>query len=294
MDNLIMLQSFGVTVNWTVSCSLYARVRTSTKRPARRQPWNRTNQMTKFLLEILTFSHGSESGIYLRSLPLLRSDLLRFPLAMASGTPSRTHRPGVSSGAGSAPPTLGPRSASNADLSDSPAAKTRLIFKTNDNFDTDIKTGIEGLVQQLNTQWGVLTDRIDAVEKFEKGFTNNTLPIIQTTATDMNEAKTKFETISEVTAKMGINKEHIDSTYQNTVKMKADIEALMGEGRMENLVNQVKLLEATVEQAKVDMAKVADGTEKTKDFVNSSDKITAMGVSIDNATADIIKSRVSA
>ena len=53
-----------------------------------------------------------------------------------------------------------------------------MIFKTDDNFDTDIKTGIEGLVKQLNTQWSVLTDRMDAVEKFEKGFINNTLHVL--------------------------------------------------------------------------------------------------------------------
>ena len=77
MDNSIRLQSFGVTVNWTVSCTVVQLVCTTTKRPAR-CILDPDHQMTKFLLEILTFSHGSGSGIYLRSLPLLRSDLLCF------------------------------------------------------------------------------------------------------------------------------------------------------------------------------------------------------------------------
>ena len=78
--------------------------------------------------------------------------------------PSRSHR-GVDPGM-ALPEVLGTRLASEANISDSPANKTRVMFQVGER-DLDLKANVAELVRQLNAEWSQLNDRLANVEKFE-------------------------------------------------------------------------------------------------------------------------------
>ena len=89
------------------------------------------------------------------------------------------------------PVVLGARLASEANISDSPASKTRIAFQVGEN-DADLKAHVTDLVAQLNVEWSKMADRIANVEKFENEFTSNTLPVIQANATNLDNLNTKM------------------------------------------------------------------------------------------------------
>jgi hypothetical protein len=129
------------------------------------------------------------------------------------------------------PVVLGARLASEANISDSPASKTRLAFQVGEN-DADLKAHVTDLVAQLNAEWSKMSDRLASVEKFESEFTSNTLPVIQASATSIEKMNTDME---EYVVNMKIAKTGVDDAYATAVKVWDELNLKVN-------VNDVKVL----------------------------------------------------
>jgi len=160
---------------------------------------------------------------------------------------ARSHRgadPGiVLPEASGSPVVLGARLASEANISDSPANKTRVMFQVGES-DADLKLNIADLVKQLNAEWSKVSDRLASLEKFETDFVSNTLPVIQDNVKSIGIIGAKVENVpdnlmkalEERLASMQLTKNNVDEAFASAVKIRDELKADdMVEGIKKNL-----------------------------------------------------------